>query len=201
MSTRERLVTEAMRLFGEHGYAGTSVGDIEAAAGLSAGAGSLYRHFASKRALLAEGVTRQISAGQSLLALLNAHEDGRELPARQRFAAVAQAGLRRLEQERDLNRILVRDLGQFPDLLVKARDEEVAQVNAATAGWLAAQSALPDRSWDWEALAAVLTGAVTHFWLMTDVFGAHPGGVDEQRFLDALATLLQAANVGGDQQP
>ena len=31
----QRIVDEAMRLFGEKGYAATSVGDIEAAAGLT----------------------------------------------------------------------------------------------------------------------------------------------------------------------
>ena len=59
-STRQRLVAEAMRLFGEQGYAATTVAEIEAAAGLSPGSGSLYRHFPSKQALLAEG-----SAGRS----------------------------------------------------------------------------------------------------------------------------------------
>ncbi|MGH9208726.1 MAG: TetR/AcrR family transcriptional regulator, partial [Acidimicrobiales bacterium] len=40
--TRERLVTEAMRLFGEQGYKATSVAQIEAAAGLAPGSGALY---------------------------------------------------------------------------------------------------------------------------------------------------------------
>ncbi len=35
--TRERLVTEAMKLFSERGFEATSVSQIEAAAGLSAG--------------------------------------------------------------------------------------------------------------------------------------------------------------------
>ena len=59
--TRQRIIAEAMRLFGEQGYAATTVAQVEAAAGLSPGSGSLYRHFPSKRALLAEGVRRQDS--------------------------------------------------------------------------------------------------------------------------------------------
>ena len=47
-TTRERIITEAMRLFAERGYRGTTVGDIEQAAGLSPRAGGLYKHFASK---------------------------------------------------------------------------------------------------------------------------------------------------------
>ncbi|MFD0856079.1 TetR family transcriptional regulator, partial [Actinomadura adrarensis] len=35
MTTRERIVSEALRLFADRGYAATSVAEIEAAAGLS----------------------------------------------------------------------------------------------------------------------------------------------------------------------
>jgi AcrR family transcriptional regulator len=58
--TRERLVTEAMRLFGEQGYQATSVAQIEAAAGLAPGSGALYHHFKSKEALLDAGIDRQL---------------------------------------------------------------------------------------------------------------------------------------------
>src|ERR1700743_1073240 len=59
-STRERLVTEAMRLFSAKGFEATSVSQIEAAAGLAAGSGALYRHFKSKDALLDAGIDRQL---------------------------------------------------------------------------------------------------------------------------------------------
>lgn len=58
--TRERLVTEAMRLFSDKGFEATSVSQIEAAAGLAAGSGALYRHFKSKDALLSAGIDRQL---------------------------------------------------------------------------------------------------------------------------------------------
>lgn len=49
ISTKERLVTEAMRLFGEQGYKATSVAQIEKAAGLTPGSGGLYHHFKSRK--------------------------------------------------------------------------------------------------------------------------------------------------------
>ncbi|HEY3008994.1 MAG TPA: helix-turn-helix domain-containing protein, partial [Micromonosporaceae bacterium] len=51
LSTKDTIVAAAMELFGRQGYHATTVAQIEAAAGLSAGAGGLYRHFPSKRAL------------------------------------------------------------------------------------------------------------------------------------------------------
>jgi AcrR family transcriptional regulator len=59
-TTRERLVTEAMRLFSRQGYKATSVAQIEAAAGLAAGSGALYHHFTSKESLLEAGIDRQL---------------------------------------------------------------------------------------------------------------------------------------------
>ena len=59
-TTRERIVDEAMRLFSQHGYAATSIAKIEAAAGLTPGAGGLYHHFKSKEAVLAAGIERQL---------------------------------------------------------------------------------------------------------------------------------------------
>ena len=59
-TTRDRLVSEAMRLFGQQGYRATSVAQIEAAAGLAPGSGALYHHFKSKEALLAAGIDRQL---------------------------------------------------------------------------------------------------------------------------------------------
>jgi AcrR family transcriptional regulator len=185
--TRRRVLDAAMDLFGRQGYRATTIAQIEQAAGLAPGAGGLYRHFPSKRALLEAGLRRQFDAGHELAELLDAtvvpHGD-----AVAPLVAVARAGLRRLEQERDLNRVLVRDLADFPDLLAEVRDRELRRVHAALVAWLRTSPTAADA--DVEALAAVLMGAVSHYWIMRDVFGGeHPLGVDEERFLGALGAL------------
>jgi AcrR family transcriptional regulator len=53
-TTRDRLKEAALELFREHGFARTSIGAIESAAGLVPRAGAFYRYFESKRALLEE---------------------------------------------------------------------------------------------------------------------------------------------------
>ena len=176
----------AMDLFGRQGYHATTIAQIEAAAGLSAGAGGLYRHFKSKRALLEEGLDRQAEAGRPLLDHLGG--DGLPVRRRERFLAVARAGLARLEQERDVNRMLLRDLASFPDLLDRVRDRELRRVHDGVTAFLRRELPATD---DPEALAAVVMAAVSHYWIMQDVFGgAHPHGVDAERFLRALTEVV-----------
>ena len=178
----------AMDLFGRQGYHASTIAQIEAAAGLSAGAGGLYRHFKSKRALLEAGLRDQAEAGRPLLAYLGDPGALAGLPRRERFLAVARAGLRRLDEERDVNRLLLRDLGSFPDLLEQVRERELRRVLEAVTAWLARE--IPGER-DPEALAAVLLAAVSHYWIMGDVFGGrHPHDVDVERFLGKLVDLV-----------
>jgi AcrR family transcriptional regulator len=192
-TTRVRVLDAAMDLFGRQGYRATTVAQIEEASGLRPGSGGLYRHFDSKKALLEAGLRRQFDAGRDLLDLLDPAEINRG-SARERFLAVARAGLRRLQDERDLNRLLLRDLATFPDLLAEVRDRELRRVHQALTSWLRRQYG-DEADLDVEALAAVLMGAVSHFWVLADVFGGrHPLGVDDERYLEALASLAAAAS-------
>jgi hypothetical protein len=47
----------------------------------------------------------------------------------------------------------------------------------------------------------VLMGAVTHFWIMREIFGEHPARIDEDRYLTAAADLAAAllSNQGDEQ--
>ena len=109
-STRDRILAVAMRLFGKQGYAGTKVGQIEDAAGLSRGAGGIYRHFSSKQELLSAGITRAIDTGTDLVGLISDPDKLVDLPFPDRLFVVARAGLQRLDHDRDLNRLVLRDL-------------------------------------------------------------------------------------------
>ena len=61
---RDQLLVEAARLFAERGFHGTTIEDVGAAAGIS-GPG-VYKHFASKEAVLADllvGISRRLLDG------------------------------------------------------------------------------------------------------------------------------------------
>jgi AcrR family transcriptional regulator len=191
MGTRERILRAAMALFGEQGYAATTIAQIEAAAGLSPGSGGLYKHFRSKEAVLAAGVRDRVEAPDRLPELFSTASLAPS--PRDGLRAIAEAGLARLEGERDLNRILMRDLAGFPDLLALFRDGELARLHRGLTQALdsmGAPTAAP--------VAAVLISAVSHYWLLCDVFGgSHPLGVDRDAYLDAVADLAVASLTKG----
>ncbi len=63
-ATRDRVLREAARLFARRGFHGTSIEDLGAACGISGPA--LYKHFASKDAVLAQllvGISERLLAG------------------------------------------------------------------------------------------------------------------------------------------
>lgn len=200
-TSRDRIMTEALRLFGEQGFAKTPVAQIEQAAGLSGGSGVLYRHFKSKDELLVQAVSsrledraewdRFLSQEFSLAAALNLFSaGGSTIDA---IIALCRIGLGRLDHDRDVTRILLRDNSIPANLLDVFRQQEYAVVMSAVTRGLAELGGDRLRDQDWDATAAVLIGALAHFWIMRDIFdGGHPANVDEDRYLQAIAEMIAA---------
>ena len=189
--TRQRILDEAMRLFAEQGYKATTVAQIEAAVGLSPGSGSLFKHFPSKAAVLSEGLEAVLAGREDLVQELRraaSAEGGGGLQGR--LEQVALAGLRRMEADRHVNRLLFGGLQEFPELLDRYREQEITANHRAVTAMLQALGGESGAEADWDAVAAVLVGATAHYWLLSDLFGAHPSGVDEARYAAASAALL-----------
>ncbi|MDX1511907.1 MAG: TetR family transcriptional regulator [Nitriliruptorales bacterium] len=179
--TRERILTEALRLFAERGVDGTAVTDIEAAAGLSPGSGSFYRHFSSKQDVLDEVVTGIIEASDRSQQdrLLEAHTGPLTAEVlRDQYLAVFE---------------LLADMGQLIDLLARERHRlpELAELLAErmVATGIATEGKLARATEDEQALGAIVISALTGYHLATQFFGAPPGDVDRERFATALARL------------
>jgi AcrR family transcriptional regulator len=141
--TRERLVTEAMRLFSAKGYEATSVSQIEAAAGLAAGSGALYHHFKSKDALLDAGIDRQLdrrSAMRDIRAMFAGLGDLRaELTLLGRYL------LSVIDEEIELLQIAARTPTGRSTRLDTAYAALVGGLNAELADWMAAWSPTLDQ--------------------------------------------------------
>jgi AcrR family transcriptional regulator len=187
MSTRARILHAAMELFGTQGYAATTIAQIESAAGLSPGSGGLYKHFRSKEALLEAGVRERVEAPDPFAELFAVAASAAN--RRDALRVIADAGMRRLESDRDLNRILVRDLAKFPRLLALFRETELTRVHRGLTAALDAMGISPA-----DAVSVVMIAAVSDYWLLADIFGGeHPLGVGREAFLDTVTDLATAA--------
>src|SRR6476646_10593675 len=166
----------ALRLFGEQGFAGTSIAQIEGAAGLTPGSGGLFRHFRSKRELLTAAVEHRLMQREqwapllapelSIVALMDSIAPGTSLA--ERIYLMAEMGLARLEHNRDVSRILMRDNSIDPAVLRTFRHDEYDLVMQGITRGLIELSGGAEG--DWPAAAAVLIGAISHYWLMADIF-------------------------------
>jgi AcrR family transcriptional regulator len=190
----ERLLAAAMDLFAQKGYAGTSVGEIQEAAGLTFGSGALYKHFPSKEAVLAVGIERFVEHARTereSLAALN------ELPVPDALTAIGRSAMTSFARDADALRIAWRDLEPFPALQEKVRTEQIRATYDEFAVWLGRQAAegrVPEH--DCDALAAVALSSLAFFQLLHFLLHDTPGGVDEERFVAAWSALFTAALTG-----
>jgi AcrR family transcriptional regulator len=180
---RDELLEAGMRLFGERGYEATSVADIQVACGLTAGSGALYKHFASKRELLAEGIHRYVDAMKKSAAELIP-----SLPADPRAALtiIAEAVSSAMARDRAIIRVGLRDLEQFPELLEVLWDGLLVALYRELTAWLDAQQELGRiQADDTAATAAVLVASLTYYRVLESLIGHSPGDIELDAYLTA----------------
>jgi AcrR family transcriptional regulator len=185
--TRERLLREGLRLFATRGFAGTTVGEIEAAAGLAPRRGALYNHFSSKEALLDAAVARYNETASEAVAEFAAVQisDPRALAV-----LFGRWLLARLDEQREIIQVLEHEGTR----LVRLRDEfrkgtEAGFAAAATVihRWLAEQAIDADA----ETISVILLGGLINFRRSTWTLGGAPLALDDERFLAGFADMFE----------
>src|SRR4051812_12842974 len=190
LSTRGRLMAAALELFAKRGFRGTTVGDIEAAAGLTARGGALYKHFRNKEELLQEAVATRIDQIKEmraeLLGLLPLDDVRSEAMLLIRWI------LTELEREREIQAILEKEGDSFPELRDRFFDEIIEPGHQAMSAHIANRFApsIGLEGADADALAAIAGGALINYRLTQWTFGRSPLGVDEERVGAELLRLL-----------
>jgi AcrR family transcriptional regulator len=180
-ATSERIVDEAMHLFSENGYSGTSIAKIEAAAGLTPGAGGIYHHFKSKEALLAAGIERQLSRLSALREIRHVLGSLGDLKAE--LMLTARYVLAELDSESELLRILASDARNRPQLLTAAVEELLSSTFAGFATWIGERAERPIPAEEAKAIAAFGLGSLLSTRLLRDVLGI-PAQVDDETLVD-----------------
>lgn len=188
--TRERMLTAAIKLFGEKGYGATSVAEIEGAVGLQPGSGALYRHFPSKEALFVAGLEGYAQRVQTLRAHL------RDERATRRRAA---------SMKHDLGRLL-EALSEFI-----TGEQPVVQATADAGSLPDAARQLIGRSWEEaygmaadifcergvpepraRSMGVAAIGSLNHFLTHLGCCGKEPEGVPLKAFIAEWLRLWSA---------
>lgn len=180
--TRERILDAAVELFGCQGYSRTSVGEIEAAAGLAPRSGALYKHFASKRALLEAAVSRRAQAADEAGVQVDTVSTG---DVRAEVELAGRLSLRIVADDQALLRIVMREGDTFPELRDAFYERIVSRGQRSFVTWLrlaARRSGAPEP--DFEALARLILGSIINHCVLSTLFGQAAGGVSDERFLD-----------------
>jgi len=188
--TRDRIVDEAMRLFGERGFKGASVAEIESAAGLAPGSGGLYHHFESKEAVLAAGIQRH-------LARLDALRDVRRLIAgvgdlKAQLTVTARYVLAELDNQAQLLRIVVSETRRNPSLLTTAVDTLISSTFESFAEWLGERASADQDPQKIRAVASLALGSLLSSRLLKEVVGVEPLVADDEQLIEAWVEMISA---------
>jgi AcrR family transcriptional regulator len=194
IETRERIVTEAIRLFGEHGYRGTTIAQIEAAAGLSPGAGGLYHHFSTKEDVLAAGIERQLARLEALRDIRRVFGSLGDLAVE--LTVTARYVLAELDAESELLRILASEARNRPQLLTAAVEQLVGSTFNDFADWIAGRDDVSISTEKAAAVAAVGLGSLYSSRLLRDVLGVSVD-LDDKTLVDAWVEMMVTTLAGG----
>ncbi len=189
-ATPERLVDAGLRLFADRGFSGTTVGEIERAAGLTPRAGALYKHFPSKEAVLEAAFERNVAEIEAIHSAIELMPLG---DLRAELTLLVRWGLQMLAHERPLRRIVITEGDRFPELKKRYQERIVDRSYVEVVGFIRQKmetGELPDG--DAEAIAVLMVGALLGYSVEFDVFGRTPAGVDEERLVAAVVDSCMA---------
>lgn len=177
-------MTAAIELFAERGFDGTSVGEIERAAGLAPRSGALYQHFkGGKQELLRRAIEHELQAMDELDSVMEMLPLG---DLRAEFTLLARWNLGSLERRSALARFVRRDAARLPpDLRDELFDRLVGQPYEQIVGWLRDRFADSAERPDLPALALVLVESISAYHSLRRTFARTPDSVDDERFIAA----------------
>ncbi|MFN2589858.1 MAG: TetR/AcrR family transcriptional regulator [Actinomycetota bacterium] len=187
-STKERLLDEGLRLFAERGFRGTTVGNVERAAGLAPRSGALYKHFGSKRELLAAVVERHLYELQTVGRIVDLLPLG---DLRAELTLLARWVLTELDRQRELMLVFEKEGDELRDL--RDRFYEVGDVSYRVAADYVRRftsDAGDVGGIDADTLAAIAMNALVNHRRCWWTFERNPLELDDDRMVGGLVELL-----------
>lgn len=178
-----------MRLFAERGFRGTTIADIEQAAGLRPGSGGLYHHFDKKDAVLAAAVARHLSRLDALRDIQRVFSGLGDLRAH--LHVTARYVLTELDSQTELLRVLASEARRQPDLLTEAVDHLLRRTYDSFAEWLSRESSLPVERV--RGIAFLGLGSLLSSRLTRDVLGSEGLAPGDDELVESWTDMMVAS--------
>lgn len=189
MQPVDRIVGAARSCFAAKGFAGTTIADIESAAGYTPRSGGVYRHFRSKEAMLEAVIDTELEANRS--AVVDVDDPSPGAAPEEVLEQTVRRGLAQLDRQAELMQILFGDLDQFPHLVDKVRAGLTDATYRDFSDRLgAAHSAGRIPKLDFDAVAVLAIGPVVDFKIKQHLLGYTPLDLTEERFVHAWVHLF-----------
>ncbi len=186
-----------MRQFAERGFRATAVGDIEAGAGLQPRRGALYKHFASKQALLEAAVRSHLDSAAAGAEQIDAISFTRAVGSDRASLPPLVAGLGRwfldeMDRMKDLTRVLEHDGERMVELTLDVKHDIVDLSYRTAANLIVALAPEVDA----EAISLLVLGPLVALRRTAWTFGSPPLDIDDDRAL-ASWTAMTLTLLGG----
>ena len=197
-ATRERIITEATRLFAVQGIRATTVAQIEGAAGLRPGSGGLHRHFATKDDLIKAVLDAQLDrAEQDVRDAQPSPPDTEELIPY--LNAVGHALLDGAERHREVALIMLREAHTLPEGMLDAhtrRNFELTYHRVAEQLRATFTTSGGRDSIDFDALAFLLVAPLVYYRIIEWATGSAILELDDDRLVSTWARCFEPVLAG-----
>ncbi len=179
MVTRDEVLDVGLRLFAEHGYAGTSTKQLEGTLGLRPGGGGLFRHVTSKQELLEAAIERAMTR----------RHDPPAGPFDSPAQALVAAALALVDKDPALWRLVLREGRGLPLDVDALYDRLIQPAFEQAVTWMQAHG---DHRPDVRARVVVAISALMYLRVSQLVYGRTPAGLDEASYTAVVEALLTA---------
>jgi AcrR family transcriptional regulator len=195
LSTRNRIVREATRLFASQGVKATTVAQIEEAVGLRAGSGGLHRHFKTKDALVTEVLESQFRRGQQTRDTGMAMPRPKPEQLRAFLEFVGSFTLSEANESREVALIMFKEAINYPELIRphQLRNDDLAyggSPDRIRAMFAEHNTEVPD-DFDLDAFGYLLVAPLVHYRLYEWLTNEKVRGLTDERVSKMWARIFE----------
>ena len=193
ISTRERILREATRLFAAQGVKATTVAQIERAVGLRAGSGGVHRHFATKDELVRAVLDAQLDEGRRAVTAAAQWPKPEPNDGPAYLDAIARFALENIDESREIALIMLREAHNLPPGVLNEHHRRNFELSyASTAASLRELFDAPGEAppTDPEALAYLLMAPLIYVRVIEWATGERVLGIDDDRLIATWTTLF-----------